>query len=205
MRISDWSSDVCSSDLTTTPAKTLAAAREEIVKILTDQKAAEAMSDFLANAEDQIAGGTTFEEFANDSSLPINATPLIVSGVASPQKPDYQPAPEISALLKPAFDMELDDDPQMVTVAPDQAYALLDVTDVKAAAPPPLERVHDRIVQQFQIDRAAAKAKSVAEKIAAKVNKGTDLSKALDRTSKRLPPTPAVSARRAETDRKQDE
>src|SRR3546814_14724020 len=100
MRISDWSSDVCSSDLTTTPAKTLAAAREEIVKILTDQKAAEAMSDFLANAEDQIAGGTTFEEFAKDASLPIKATPLIVSGGVSPQKPDYQPAPEISALLK---------------------------------------------------------------------------------------------------------
>src|SRR3546814_2945036 len=99
MRISDWSSDVCSSDL--------------IVKILTDQKAAEAMSDFLANAEDQIAGGTTFEEFAKDASLPIKATPLIVSGGVSPQKPDYQPAPEISALLKPAFDMELDDDPQM--------------------------------------------------------------------------------------------
>src|SRR3546814_8559765 len=34
------------SNVTTTPAKTLAAAREEIVKILTDQKAAEAMSDF---------------------------------------------------------------------------------------------------------------------------------------------------------------
>src|SRR3546814_668628 len=76
------------------------------------------MSDFLANAEDQIAGGTTFEEFAKDASLPIKATPLIVSGGVSPQKPDYQPAPEISALLKPAFDMELDDDPQMVTVAP---------------------------------------------------------------------------------------
>src|SRR3546814_5206535 len=65
------------SNVTTTPAKTLAAAREEIVKILTDQKAAEAMSDFLANAEDQIAGGTTFEEFAKDASLPIKATPLI--------------------------------------------------------------------------------------------------------------------------------
>src|SRR3546814_17118259 len=108
MRISDWSSDVCSSDLvsnvTTTPAKTLAAAREEIVKILTDQKAAEAMSDFLANAEDQIAGGTTFEEFAKDASHPIKATPLIVSGGVSPQKPDYQPAPEISEVLKQAFE-----------------------------------------------------------------------------------------------------
>src|SRR3546814_8759714 len=45
--------------------------------------------------------------------------------------------------------------------------------------------VHDRIVQQFQIDGAAAKAKSVAEKIAAKVNKGTDLSKALNESGLR--------------------
>src|SRR3546814_2624654 len=57
-------------------------------------RSAEAMSDFLANAEDQIAGGTTFEEFAKDASLPIKATPLIVSGGASPQKPDYQPRSE---------------------------------------------------------------------------------------------------------------
>src|SRR3546814_15087045 len=84
----------------------------------------------------------------------------------------------------------------MVTVAPDQAYALLDVTDVKAAAPPPLERVHDRIVQQFQIDRAAAKAKSVAEKLAATVNKGTDLAKALNESGLKLPPTQTVSAKR---------
>src|SRR3546814_18560537 len=94
--------------------------------------------------------------------------------------------------------MELDDDRQMVTVAPDQAYALLDVTDVKAAAPPPLERVHDRIVQQFQLDRAAAKAKSVAETIAAKDNKGTDLSKALNESGLKLRPTHAVRAKRAE-------
>src|SRR3546814_13786824 len=100
MRISDWSSDVCSSDL--------------IVKILTDQKAAEAMSAVLANAEDQIAGGTTFEEFAKDASLPIKATPLIVSGGVSPQQPDYQPSPETFALLKPASNMALADDQQMV-------------------------------------------------------------------------------------------
>src|SRR3546814_17949766 len=82
-----------------------------------------------------------------------------------------------------------------------RSYALLDVTDVKAAAPPPLERVHDRIVQQFQIDGAAAKAKSVAEKIAAKVNKGTDLSKALNESGMKLTPTQAVSARRAALER----
>src|SRR3546814_10327170 len=55
-----------------------------------------------------------------------------------------------------------------------------------------------RIVRQFQIDRAAAKAKSVAEKIAAKVNKGTDLSKALNESGLKLPSTQAVSAKRAE-------
>src|SRR3546814_16129584 len=121
------------------------------------------MSVFLANAEDQIAGGTTFEEFAKDASLPIKATPLIVSGGVSPQKPDYQPAPEISALLKPAFDMELDDDPQMVPVAHDKAYALLDVTDVKAAAPAPLQRVHDRIVQQER--QSVEEGQSVAVRV----------------------------------------
>src|SRR3546814_6396513 len=57
--------------------------------------------------------------------------------------------------------MELDDDPQMVTVAPDQAYALLDVTDVKAAAPPPLERVHDRIVQQFRSEEHTSELQSL--------------------------------------------
>ncbi|MCF8710152.1 SurA N-terminal domain-containing protein [Rhizorhapis sp. SPR117] len=184
--------------ITTIPAKPLETVRAEILTALQDQKAAEAMSDFLARAEDQIAAGTTFDEFAKDASLAIKATPPILQGGKSIEKTDYQAPEELQALLKPAFDMELDDEPQMVTVQPEALYALVDVTDVKAATPPPLDKVHDMIVQQFQMDRAASKAKTIADQIVAKINKGTDFSKAMSESGLKVPPVQEIGGKRAD-------
>lgn len=182
----------------TTPARSLDAVRGEIVAALTQQKAAEAMADFLAKAEDQIAEGTTFDEFAKDASLPVKATPLVLRTGASVQAENYQAPPELKPLLDPAFTMELDDEPQMVTIQPDALYALVDVTDIKAAAPPPLDKVRTLIVQQFQLDRAAARAKTAADQVVTKVNKGMDLAKAIGELGLKVPPPQPIGGKRAD-------
>lgn len=187
--------------ISTTAARPLAAVRSEIAKVLQEQKAAEAMADFLANAEDQIAQGTTFEEFAKDAALPIKATPLVLRSGSSVEQEDYRAPAEVPPMLETAFGMELDDEPQMVTVASDALYALVDVTEIKPAAPPPLEKVRNAIVQQFQLDRANAKAKAAAEEIVAKVNKGTDLAKAIGESGLQLPQPQPIGGKRADITR----
>jgi peptidyl-prolyl cis-trans isomerase D len=185
-------------EIATTPARTLAAARGEITTALQEQKAAEAMANFLATAEDQIAEGTTFEEFAKDASLPIKATPGVLRNGSTVEQADYQAPPELQPLLDPAFSMELDDEPQMVTISPDQLYALIDVTEIKAAAPPPLDKVRDVITQQFQMDRAAARAKTAADQVVAKMAKGMDFAKALAETGLKVPPPEPIGGKRAD-------
>lgn len=185
-------------DVTTTPARSIEAARTEITEALKQQKAAEAMADFLAKAEDQIAEGTTFDEFAKDASLAVKATPLIVRSGAAPDDPNYKAPPELQPLLQSAFSMELDDEPQMVTIQPDILYALVDVTDIKADAPPPLDKIRQLVVQQFQLDRASARAKTAAEQILAKVNKGADLAKAMGESGVKLPAPQPLGGKRAD-------
>lgn len=181
-----------------TPARALDAVRAEVADALRQQKAAEAMSDFLAKAEDQMTDGVTFDEFAKDSNLPVKATPLIVRSGVAPETPDYKAPPEVQPLLQSAFSMELDDEPQMVTIQPDILYALVDVTEIKPAAPPPLEKVRELVVQQFQLDRASARAKTTAEQIVAKVNKGTDLAKAIGESGLKIPPPESLGGKRAD-------
>lgn len=181
-----------------TPARSLDAVRAEIGQALTQQKAAEALADFLGKAEDQIAEGTTFEEFARDAKLPIKATPMIVSNGAAPDSPDFKAPAELALMLKPAFSMELDDEPQMVPIQPDSVYALVDVTDIKAAAPPPLAKIRDQVIEQFQLDRAAARARTVADQIVAKVNKGTDLAKAISEAGLKVPAPQPIGGKRAD-------
>ena len=101
-------------------------------------------------------------------------------------------------LLEPAFSMEQDDEPQMVTIQPDALYALVDVTEIKSAAPPPLEKVRDVIVQQFQLDRASAQAKTAAQQIVAKVNKGADFARALSESKLNIPAPQPLGGKRAE-------
>jgi peptidyl-prolyl cis-trans isomerase D len=185
-------------EVTTTPARSLAAVRAEITAALQEQKAAEAMANFLATAEDQIAEGTTFEEFAKDASLPIKATPALLRNGSTVEQADYQAPPELRPLLEPAFGMELDDEPQMVTISPDQLYALVDVTEIKAAAPPPLDKVRDVIVQQFQLERASARAKAAADQVVAKMAKGADFAKALAETGLKVPPPQPIGGKRAD-------
>lgn len=184
--------------ITALPARPLSAARGEITAALQQQKSAEALTDFLAKAEDQLAEGTTFEEFAKDAALPVKATPLILRNGGAVQQKDYRAPPELQPMLEPAFSMELDDEPQMVTVAPDQLYALVDVTDIKAAAPPPLDRIRDVVVQQFQLEHAAAQARTAADQLVAKMSKGADFAKALAETGLKVPAPQPIGGKRAD-------
>ncbi|HKX36219.1 MAG TPA: peptidylprolyl isomerase, partial [Rhizorhapis sp.] len=81
---------------------------------------------------------------------------------------------------------------------PDQLYALLDVTDIKPAAPPPLQKVRDVIIQQFKLERAAGRARTAADQLVAKMNKGVEFAKALAETGLKVPPPQPLGGKRAD-------
>ncbi|MGD9811528.1 MAG: SurA N-terminal domain-containing protein, partial [Sphingobium sp.] len=179
-------------------AKPLDSVKPEIVSTLRNEKRKQMLRDFISKIEDGIANGGTFDEAVKDNGLSVETSPLLLSTGQSPDNPEYRASPDVMPLLKPAFDMEADDDPQFTPISPDQRYALLDVTDIVAPAPPSLEKVKGIITQHYILHEGSVKAKALALKIKAEVDKGTPLEKALASAGVPLPPVQKLAGRRAD-------
>lgn len=180
------------------PETPLDAVRGEIAETLTAEKSQALLSDFTAKVEDEVANGATFDEAVKDNGLKIETTPLLLETGRSVETADYRPPADVTPLLKPAFSMEADDDAQFVAIEPQQRYALLDVTDIVAAAPPPLEKIKNLVTQHYLLHQNAAKAKTLADKLKSEIDKGKPLDKALAEAGVSLPPAQKVAGRRAD-------
>ncbi|MDX3910517.1 MAG: SurA N-terminal domain-containing protein [Sphingobium sp.] len=180
------------------PERSLAQVRSEIVTALKSQKVAQLISDFTGKIEDQVAEGATFDEIAKDNGLSVETSPPVISTGQNVQDPTFKPTADLQPLLKAGFDMTADDDAQLVPVVPNQRYALLDVSEIIPAAPPPLAKIRSLVVSNLAQSQGAAKAKAVAEQIRAKVAKGMSLEDALKSAGVPLPAPQRVAGRRAD-------
>ncbi|AUW58528.1 peptidylprolyl isomerase [Sphingobium sp. SCG-1] len=180
------------------PERAISQVRPEIVAALRSQKVAQLISDFTGKIEDQVAEGATFDEVAKDNGLSIETSLPVVSTGQSVQDAAFKASADLQPLLKPGFDMTADDDAQLVPIVPNQRYALLDVSEIIPAAPPPLAKVRDVIAKQFALAQGAAKAKAVAEQIRVKVAKGMPLDEAIKSIGVPLPASQPVAGRRAD-------
>jgi peptidyl-prolyl cis-trans isomerase D len=97
--------------------------------------------------------------------------------------------------------MGADDDPTIETITKDQRFALLSVTQVIPAAPPPLAKIADRVKADFLAQRANERAKALASAILAKVNAGVPIRQAFGEAGVSLPPIQTVTAKRVDISR----
>jgi len=178
--------------------KSLEQAKPEIAGALKEDKRKALLGDFVSKVEDEVANGATFDEAVKDNGLKVETTPLLLATGQSVEVEGYTPSDDVKKLLRPASDMDADDDPHFVAVAPDQRYAILDVTDIVAAAPPPLDKVKPAVEQFYALDQGRAKAKALADKLKAQIDKGTDFDKALANAGTPLPQPQKVGGRRAD-------
>lgn len=179
-------------------ARPLAAVHAEIVDALTRQKAEEGVAELVTTVEDAISNGSSFDEIARAQKLAVVLTPPLTKTGAAPEQPDYHAPPEVAALLKSAFQLSPDDDPTVEAVTPNERYALLGVAKIVAAAPAPLAKVRDQVARDLLADRAAKKAKAVADAIVAKVKGGASLASAVAGSGVSLPPVQKAAARRVD-------
>ena len=186
------------SNVKTVPARPLAAVREEIAATLRSQKQKRLLSEFTGKVEDQIADGGSFEEVVKDNGLKLETTPFLIANGKQVEDQAYQAPADVRPLLAPVFQMSQDDDAQLVPITPDQRYALAAPAEVRAAAPPPLDKVKPLVLAQYKLSQGNAKAKAVAEQIRAKVAKGMKLADAVAQAGVRLPAPQTVGGRRAD-------
>lgn len=159
------------------PARSLEQAKAEIAAEITKTKQAEGLSTLAAKIEDAIGDGATFDEIVKANGLVVATTPALTSAGAVPTDATFKPDATVTALLKPGFLAGVDDQPTLERTGPEGA-ALLDVVRIEAAAPVPLAQVRPAIVQAIVTDRAQATARTTAQSLLDKINKGADMAAA---------------------------
>ena len=190
--------------VTNTPARSLAQARAEIIPLLSAQKSQDALSDLAGRIEDAIADGSSFAEIAANNKLLVRDTPPILANgqpVAAPA--GWQAPPELASLLKGGFDGDPSDRPTVETIVKDQRFALLSVARVIPPTPLPMAQVRPLVIRDIVAKRAAARARTVGEKVVAAVNRGVPLAKAMADTGVKLPPVAPIRIRQSDVVRAQ--
>lgn len=163
--------------ITNVPAKSLAQATPDIKAALTKKKADDALAATISQVEDAVGDGGAFAEIAAKHKLQVVTTPPLLSNGTAPSDPNFKADATVTALLKAAADATSDDDPTVENLDPTHA-ALLSVASVVPAAPVPLDKIKPRVAMDVQMQRAAEKAKAVAQAVLAKVKGGQPLAAA---------------------------
>lgn len=182
--------------VTAIPARSLAAARGEIVEKLGKQKLDEALADLAARIEDSIADGATFDEVVKANGLSAIATPAITASGIDPDNPAFRPDAAFARFIEPAFQAAVEDDPVVETIVSGEQYALSDVERIIPATPRPLAAIRAQVVGEFELERASRAAKAIADAIVAKASKGVPLARAMAEAGVKLPAPEAIGGKR---------
>jgi peptidyl-prolyl cis-trans isomerase D len=181
-----------------TPAKTLDAARGDIIAALTVQKSKQALSDFANKIDGSIGDGATFDDIAKANGLTVAETPAMTADGRVVSATPIEPNANFAPLAKAGFAMEQGDDPQLVQVVPDERVAIVTVGQVIPAGPPPLAQVRAAVEQAWAQSQGAIQANKIATQLQGKIDKGMPLEQAMAGAGVPLPAVAPVGARRAD-------
>lgn len=148
--------------------KSLDQMRGEIAKTLATQKAADAFADLLAQIDEDVSNGQTFDDVAKARGLKVVSTPPITANGTALNQPGFKLEASFAPVLKDAFQAEPNDDPALVPLSGEKDV-FYNLDRVIAAAPRPLADIKDRVTADFVADRANKAARRAAEIALAKL------------------------------------
>jgi peptidyl-prolyl cis-trans isomerase D len=175
--------------------KSLDQARSEIAAKLNAEKRKAALEELVDRVQTALDEGRNFAEAASQAKLPVTTTPLIVANGTSRTDSGYKFPAELTPALKVGFEMASNDQPEIATLPNDQGYAMVAPEQVVAAAPAPLASIRDRVEKDWVLGQALARARTVANSVAAKAST-MPLSEAVQQAGIPLPPVRPIAARR---------
>lgn len=186
----------------TTAGKTLAQAKPELVKELTEEKRKLEISSFGEKIEGEIDNGATLGDLAKELGLTVSETPpLTANGAVFGQDGAAAPA-ELARVVPASFQMDGTGQPQLAEVEAGKTFVIYDVGKIAPAAPPPLAEIRARVTEDARIAKGEAAAKAAAEKIQAEVQKGVPIDVAVASLGVALPPVDHVDMDRQEVQKK---
>lgn len=181
-------------DVKTVPGKPLAAVRGEIAASIEAQKAQRQLADIAGRIENKVGDGASFEQVTQAEKLSVFETPALTANGAAPDNPGWKAPPELAAVLKGASLLGANEPPQVAQVVPNQKYALVSVSQVVAAAAPPFAKVQAQVKTDLVAQRAADRARAVAQSIVSKINAGVAPADAFRQANVSLPALQPLTA-----------
>ncbi len=150
------------------------ATRAKAVAALQIEKATDLLFDLTKKIDDGAANRKSFDDLAKIAGVtPTSFGPLSSRGADANGQPSPM-AQSAGKILQLAFNRRAGDDLALEEVG-ENAYALVEVTKVIAAAPRPLAQMKPLLVGEWQRGELNARAKITAEKIAAALRAGKPL------------------------------
>jgi peptidyl-prolyl cis-trans isomerase D len=126
----------------------------------------------------------------------VTSTPLLTATGTSRADPSFKLPPELAPVLKTGFEILPSDPPEIVTLPKDQGYAMVSPGETVPAAPAPLATVHDQVANDWINSKAAERARTAAQQVEAKVEKGMPLAQAIKEANAAGAQVRPVAARR---------
>ena len=182
--------------ITAIGGKSLAQVRSEIEPALTTRKVEEAFADMVVRIEDSIDGGSTFDDVVKAEGLSVVTTPVVTASGIAPATPGYIAPAELAAVLKDAFQSEVEDDPSVVVVKANELDALVKLDRIIPAAAKPLAAIRDQVAADTAKDKASRAARKAANDVVTNVNGGALFVDALKQSG--APGAVPLSAQRLE-------
>jgi peptidyl-prolyl cis-trans isomerase D len=179
------------------PAVPFANVRAELAAEVGERKRQEAITNLVTRVEDALSGGASLEEVAQANGLRVQETPALTATGQNPGDPKWATPAELQPLLKAAFEMSPEEEPVVETVGPGR-FAMMALSRTVPAAPPALAQIRPQVRADLIRDRASARARTLAQSLADKINRGTAPTQAFASAGVRLQPVQRISARRIE-------
>lgn len=179
-------------------ARPLSVVSSEIAATIAKQKRDELLVDYTSEIESEFDDGASITDIAKAHNLKVETTPKLFANGRNPADPSYKPIPEMAKILPAAFEMEKEGDAQLIEIVPGEKFAMVSVAEYSEAAPAPLAKIRDVVVQHWALFEASKKAKMVADAVQKAVNGGKSLNEALAASGAPLEPAQTVSGRRGD-------
>lgn len=169
-----------------TAAKPLSQVSGAIAAELAAEQQQAALADLTARLEDAFDEGTSLADAAKEVGGEIKTTPqLTANGGVYGKRNEGGPA-VLAPALATAFTME-EGEPQIAEIMSGQTFLLFDVAEIVPSAPAPLKEIKDEVAEAWTFAQGSAEARKAANRVLAKIGKGSTLAAALAEEKKPLP------------------
>lgn len=169
-----------------TPGRTLDQVRGDITASIATELRQAALSDLTSRIEEEFDGGSSLTDIAKELGVTVQSTkPVTADGRVYGAAQETAPA-ILAKALSTAFTMD-EGEPQLAEIEPGSTFLIYDVANITPSAPAPLSEIKGEVAEAWALSEGSKAARAAADRVLAKVRKGTPLTEAMAAEKKPLP------------------